>query len=83
MLRSIKQRKKIRPAGTTLHANDSLPTSDSSWCFVLLGFLGSVKDWSSIKIANLRSSEMLAVIAMSITMPKKVICVVGVLPSLV
>jgi len=46
---------------------------------VLLGFLGSVKDCGSIKIANLRSSEMLAVIAIvSIAMPNKVICVVGV-----
>ena len=35
-LRSIRRRRNILPAGTTLQANDSFPTKESSWCFVHL-----------------------------------------------
>jgi len=74
MLRSIKRRKKILPAGTTLQANDSLPINDNSWHFVRLRFLDSVKDQISAIIADFRSSEILAVIdIVSITIPKNVI----------
>jgi len=48
VLRLIKQHKKIRPAGMTLLVNDSLPISESSWCFVLLGFLGSCEGCKKI-----------------------------------
>jgi len=36
MLRSIKRHKKMRPAGTTLHANDKFPMSERSWCLIRL-----------------------------------------------
>lgn len=79
MLRSIERHKKILPAGTTLRVNDNLPMSDSSWCLVRLNFLDSMKDCSSAKMVDLHSSEILSVIDLVfMTMPRKVISVVGV-----
>ena len=74
----------MRPAGTTLHANDSLPISERSSRFERLRFTEERKDCSSAKMEDLRSEEMLAVIdSVLITMPKNVICAVGVPLSLV
>ena len=75
MLRSMSQRKKMRPTGTTLHANDSLPISERSSHFECLCFTKEQKDCRSAKMQDLCSEEMLAVIdSVLITMPKNVIC---------
>ena len=80
----MSQRKKMRPTGTTLHANDSLPISERSSHFECLCFTEEQKHCRSAKMEDLRSEEMLAVIdSVLITMPKNVICVVGVPLSLV
>ena len=76
ILKSIRRCKKMQPAGTTLQANESLPTRESNWCFV--HFFQVLNDCSSSNINDLHSSDMLAVIfSVSITIPKNVILVVG------
>ena len=65
----------MRPAGTTLQANDSLPMRESN--SRLTHFLRCINDYTS-RIKDLRSSEMLAVMVLvSITIPKNVIWVLG------
>jgi len=62
MLRSIKRQRKIRPAGTTLHTNDNLPMSESTWRLVCLRFSDALNECSSSKMDNFLSSEIMAVI---------------------
>ena len=74
----MSRHKKLRSAGTTLHANDSLPISERSSHFKRLRFTEERKDHSSAKMEDFHSEEMLAVIDfVLIKMPKNVICVVG------
>ena len=66
----------MRPAGTTLQANDSLPMRESNSLFI--HFLRCINDSTSSRIKDLRSSEMLDVMVLvSITIPKNVIWVLG------
>jgi len=77
-LRSIKRHRKVRPAGTTLHMNDSLPIGESTWRLVRLHFFDALNDWSSAKIDDLQSADILAVVeVVSMSMPKNVIDAVG------
>jgi len=64
--------------------NDSLPISERSSHFECLLFTEEWIDYSSAKMEDLCSEEMLAVIdSVFIAMPKNVVCVVGVPLSLV
>ena len=75
-LTSINQRKKMRPAGTTLHAKDNLPISDSSSRFV--HFFKVQNEWIAINSDAFHSDEILASIMFVLsTMPRKVRHVVG------
>jgi len=79
MLRSIKQRKNMCPAGTTLHVKDNFPIRDRIWHFVFWHFFKDRKICSSSMItAFLLSSILTVIVAVSITMPKNVSLVVGV-----
>ena len=64
------------PAGTTLHATDSLPMRESSSRFV--HFLRCTNDCNSSNINDLRSLDILGVMAfVSLTIVKKMIWVEG------
>ena len=66
----------MRPAGTTLQANESFPTRDSN-CRLVHFFL-SRKYGSSCSLDTLHSLDILAVIiSVSMTMPENVMRVEG------
>jgi len=74
MLRSIKRQRKILLAGTTLHMNDNLPISESTWCLVRLCFSDAVNECSSSKMDNFLSTEIMAVtVIATISMLKNII----------
>ena len=69
-------RRKILPAGITLHAKDNLPIRESSWRLVHLECCNN--DCNDDMRSRLRSSVMLAVMVdVSISIPRKVRRVVG------
>ena len=80
-LLSMSLRKKILPAGISLHTNDNLPMTDSNSHFVHFPFLLSDlhnRDCSEWIISCFCSSEMLTVIVVVlIVIPRNVRCVVG------
>ena len=73
---STSLRRKILPAGTTLHAKDNLPIRESSWRLVHLECCNN--DCNDDMRSCSRSSVMLAVMVdVSISIPRKVRQVVG------
>ena len=72
----MKRRRMMWPAGTTLHANDSLPMRESSSRFV--HFLRCTNDCNSSNINDLRSLRYTGCHGICVeTIPKKMIWVEG------